>query len=213
MIYFYSGTPGSGKSLRTARDIVQKLTIKKQNVISNIEIDFNYIRKKSFSKKLKKVGKDVGRYFYLENNYMTVDFLMSYAKKYHKLNVESQTLLIIDEAQLLFAPTVIKIKSQEDKNYRNEWLKFFTQHRKLGFNVILVSQFDRLIDPQIRCLFEYEFRHRKVNNFKMGAFFSMLKLSLFCSVSYWYGVKEKIGVEFFTYQKKYSKIYNSYKFH
>jgi len=33
---------------------------------------------------------------------------------------------------------------------------------------------------------------------------------LFAVVGYWYGVREKLGVEFFTYSKKCSKLYDSY---
>lgn len=79
-----------------------------------------------------------------------------------------------------------------------EWIKFFTQHRKLGYNFIVISQSDRMIDKQIRSLFEYEIKHRKVNNFKIG---KLLPMSTFVGVSYWYGVSEKLGAEFFTYKK------------
>lgn len=48
MIYFYSGTPGSGKSLRVARDIMNKLIVRKQNVITNMDVDYNYIRTSKF---------------------------------------------------------------------------------------------------------------------------------------------------------------------
>jgi len=207
MIYFYSGTPGSGKSLQVAKDIVNKLTIKKQNVISNINIDRDAVSSMGLFKKKKKIGK----FFYLRNDKFTPDFLYKYAQKYHVKGVEGQTLLVIDEAQMLFSPTVIKIKQSEDKMYRAKWLEFFTQHRHLGFNIIMVSQFDKLIDPQIRCLFEYNVIHRKVNNFKIGWVLSLFKLSTFCAVHYWYGVKEKMGVQFYVYRKKYSKIYDSYK--
>ena len=46
MIYFYSGTPGSGKSLHCAKDIYNKLFVKKQNVIANFEINEELLRKK-----------------------------------------------------------------------------------------------------------------------------------------------------------------------
>lgn len=206
MIYFYSGTPGSGKSLQVAKDIVNKLTIKKQNVIANIHINIEEVKGMSFFKK-----KKIGRFFYLRNDKFTPDFFYKYAQKYHKKGIEGQTLLVIDEAQMLFSPTIMKIKMQEDKNFRAKWLEFFTQHRHLGYNIIMVSQFDKLIDPQIRCLFEYNVIHRKVNNFKCGWLLSLFKLSLFCAVHYWYGVKERMGCQFYVYSKKYSKIYDSYK--
>lgn len=224
MIYFYSGTPGSGKSLRVARDILIKLRVKKQNVISNMEINYAYIRadhfksfvNRVFNKQIfKKPYKKVGKFFYIDNIKLTPNFLYKYAAKYHKKGVEGQTLLVLDEAQLIFSPTVVKIKCQEDKNYRNDWLKFFTQHRKLGYNIVLISQFDRLIDPQLRCLFEYNCIHRKVNNFGIGSILSLFKISVFVSVHYWYGAgaNARIGSEFYTYSKKYSRIYDSYKFH
>ena len=39
MIYLYSGTPGSGKSLHTARDIRDALRLRKMPVIANFDIN------------------------------------------------------------------------------------------------------------------------------------------------------------------------------
>lgn len=248
MIYFYSGTPGSGKSLRVARDIVNKIRIKKQTVITNMYIDFNYVIQSKFkvtmnsaySRLCKHVFKSVnkllkpfkikalevkprtifrdtriksyGQYMYLSNTDFSVEYLYDYASKHHVKGKEGQTLIVIDEAQMLFNPSVVKLKRQEDADYRVNWLEFLTQHRRLGFNIILVSQFDRLIDAQIRCLFEYNNIHRKINNFGIGWIFSILGISLFISVQYWYGINQRMGSEFFTYKKKYARIYDSYEF-
>lgn len=203
MIYFYSGTPGSGKSLSCARDIFNKLTIRKQAVISNININTDYISKNGKRK--------IGEFIYLDNTKIEPQFFYDYAYKNHKKGVEGQTLIIFDEAQMLFSPTVVKLKTQEDKNFRVKWLEFFTQHRHLGYNIIMISQFDKLIDPQIRCLFEYNVIHRKLNNFKFAWILSMFHIKAFIQVNYWYGVKEKCGHSFFIFRKKYSKIYDSYK--
>ena len=93
-----------------------------------------------------------------------------------------------------------------------EWIKFFQQHRKLGYNVILVAQNDRLIDRQIRVFVEYDVKHRKINNFGwVGIICTLFRIPLFIAVTYWYGVKEKIGSEFFVYKKKYGNFYDSYK--
>lgn len=192
MIYFYSGTPGSGKSLHVAKDIYYKLFIKKQNVIANFDIN-----RKIYNKKKKK-----GKFIYVENSQLTPNFFYEYAKKYHVLGKEAQTLVVLDECQMLFNP-----RCWNDK-YRIEWVNFFTQHRKYGFNFILISQFDRLVDRQIRSLFEYEIKHRKVNNFKLARFFP---ISTFCAVEYWYGVKERVGSEFFFYNKKYGSLYDTFK--
>ena len=192
MIYFYSGTPGSGKSLHVAKDIYTKLFIKKQNVIANFDIN-----REIYNKKKKK-----GKFTYISNSDLTPKFFYEYANDHHVLGKESQTLVIIDECQILFNP-----RSWTDKN-RIDWINFFTQHRKWGYNFILISQFDRLVDRQIRALFEYEIKHRKVNNFK-GA--KLIPINTFVAVEYWYGVKERIGCEFFTYKNKYGRLYDTFK--
>lgn len=225
MIYFYSGTPGSGKSLKVSQEIHRKLVDKKKNVICcNYSFNYDYVRKDNrqiffnkirsfFGFKLKSENKkDIGKLYSIEYSKLTPEFFRHYAIKFHDVGVESQTLIVLDEAQLLFSPTVVKIKCQEDKNFRNNWLDFFTQHRHYGFDIIVVSQFDRLIDPQIRCLFEYDFKHRKINNFGgFGLLLSVFKIGLFVQVQQWYGIREKMGSEFFLYKKKYSNYYSSYK--
>ena len=49
MIYLYSGTPGSGKSLHMARDIMFKLR-RGQNVIANFPINMELVKKGLFKK-------------------------------------------------------------------------------------------------------------------------------------------------------------------
>lgn len=201
MISFYSGTPGSGKSLQMAHEVVDWLKKYKKNVIANTFIDRKYILKK----------KKGGLFFYIENDKLTPDFLYKYALKFNEMGVEHQTLLVIDEAQVKFSPTAVKLSSQENPHYRQEWLEFFTHHRHLGYDVLIISQFDRLIDAQIRCIFEFNYVHRKANNFGfIGMLLTILKIPLFVQIQYWYGVNQVSGKKFFTYSKKYSKIYNSY---
>lgn len=190
MIYFYSGTPGSGKSLNVARDIYKKLFFKKQNVIANFPINEKILNKKKR-----------GKYVYIPNGSISPDYFIQYANRNHIPGKENQTLVVIDECQIIFNP-----RTWQNKD-RLSWIEFFTQHRKFGYNFILVSQFDRLVDRQIRSLFEYEVKHRKANNFK---FLNILPVKLFCAVTVWYGVKEKVSSEFFIYRKKYGNMYNTF---
>lgn len=192
MIYFYSGTPGSGKSLHVARDIYIRLNRNKKypNVIANFMINEKMIKSKK------------AKFIYKDNSELTADFLLNYALKNHKLGVENQTLVVVDECSVIW-----NSRSWMKDADRMEWLKFFVQHRKLGYNFILISQNDRQVDRQIRSLFEYEVKHRKVNNFKVGR---LLPIPTFAAITYWYGVNERLGVEFFTYRKKWSKFYDSY---
>lgn len=192
MIEFYSGTPGSGKSLHVAKRIWIKLFIKKQNVIANFDIN-----KEIYNNKKKK-----GLFEYVNNFDLTPDYLMEFSKKNHKPGVENQTLVVIDECQLIF-----NSRDWQNKN-RMAWIEFFTQHRKFGYNFILVSQMDRLVDRQIRALFEYDVIHRKINNFKFGQY---MPFKVFIAVTKWYNAKQKVGSEIFFFKKKYGKLYDTFK--
>lgn len=187
MIELYSGTPGSGKSLHVARDIYIMLKHSKRNVIANFPINLDIVKNPK------------GRFFYAED--LSVKYLIDFAKKNHKRCKEGQTLLVIDECQTIFNPREFSRKD------RLPWNNFFSQHRKFGYTVILVSQNDRLIDRQIRSLIEYNVIHRKVNNFGVG---KLLPVQTFAAVKYWYGVREKLGMEFFICRRKYFKLYDTY---
>jgi len=193
MIYLYSGTPGSGKSLNSVRDIVNKLK-SGGNVIANFPIKIDLIKAKK--------GKQLGKFIYKENKDLTVKFLTEFALKNHVKGKEAQTLIVIDEAQALFNSRDFRDKSRKEYNH------FFSLHRHLGYNVILITQSDRLLDKQIRCLLEYEIKHRKINNFKLIG--KMLPITTFACVTYWYGIREKVEVNFFSYSKKISDLYDSY---
>lgn len=192
MIYVYTGTPGSGKSLHVIKDIVTKLKFG-GNVICNFPVSAEKI--KPFKKK------KLGEFVYKKNSDLTVKFLVDYAKNKHVKGKEGQTLIIFDEAQAKFNSRDYRDSDRKEFNY------FFTIHRHLGFNVILITQSDRLIDKQIRCLFEYEVKHRKINNFK---FFRFIPIKTFACITTWYGVREKLGTEFFIYKKSLSDMYDSY---
>lgn len=192
MIYLYSGTPGSGKSLHVARDMYNRLNYNRKypNVIANFPINLKMIKNKN------------ARFIYRDNPDLTVEFLVNYAIKNHKMGIENQTLVVVDECQVIW-----NSRDWQKGINRMKWIKFFTQHRKLGYNFICIAQNDRMVDRQIRTLFEYEVKHRKINNYKIGR---LLPFPAFAAVTYWYGVNERIGVEFFTYRKKWGRFYDSY---
>lgn len=190
MIWLYSGTPGSGKSFHALRDILQKVKQRKNNtVIANFPVD---------------CGKYQDNFLYLDNSEITVDFLINYAVKNHKIGIENQTLVVIDEAGVKFNCRD-GLQGSASK-IRMEWLKFFSQHRKLGYNFILVAQSDRQLDKQIRLNIEYDVIHKKINNF-----FFFLPTTVFLAVNRWYGQKMKVGHEVIFFSKKIAAKYDSYK--
>lgn len=197
MIYFFSGTPGSGKSLDMARCILNDLRFGRP-VICNFDVKLP----KRFKGK-----KDL--LHCMDNESITVPFLRQFASDYYQKHnfKEGAITLYLDECQLLFNARTWALKGRAD------WNKFFTNHRHLGYNIILAAQFDRMIDRQIRSLFEYEVIHRKVNSMGWkGLFFRVLFLSptLFLRLTYYYPLREKLHVEFYRYNRRWASIYDSY---
>ncbi len=72
---------------------------------------------------------------------------------------EGNGLLIIDEAQLVFN------SRKWEKNF--DWITFFTQHRKLGWDVILIAHSAEMIDSQIRPLAEYASTFRNLQKVRI----------------------------------------------
>lgn len=72
---------------------------------------------------------------------------------------EGVGLLILDEAQLIFN------SRKWDKNFG--WIEFFTQHRKLGWDVLMIAHTLEMIDSQIRPLCEYESRFRNLQKVRI----------------------------------------------
>lgn len=198
MITLYSGTPGAGKSFHAAKDIYKRFQIG-GGLIAN----FPVVHPDRIKPKREL------RVSYWDNSEITPQRLTQYALKYHTIGKEGQTLLIVDEAQVLWNSRSFQSKGRED------WVSFFSQHRKLGFNVLLIAQNDRMLDRQIRFVIENEVRHRKLDNYGFGGKLLNLvtgKTTWFIAIEYWYGGnKLQLGREVFPYNKKYATIYDSYK--
>lgn len=197
MIYLYSGTPGSGKSYHAVAVIAHKLGRRDKNrVIANFPL----------------TGKKItSRFEYWDNSEICISKLMQYAREHHRLGVEGQTLVVIDEAQCIFnsrdwnGKGVLHSALKRQPDSRMDWIKFFSQHRKFGYNVILIAQSDKMLDKQIRSLIEYDVKHIKMNN----GFFFFLPTS-FLAVEKWYGQRMKLGQEVIWYRKRVAAMYDSY---
>lgn len=235
MIYLYEGTPGSGKSYHATARIYDILRGTNVNIISNYPIDVDqvfltrvgYLKKrittvfpkvqfKEYNTKRPKSAK--GCYVYIDNSELTVDYLKSYCDQHHKrkeitlggtkqiIMPEDQTTVIIDEASILF-----NCRDWGDKK-RQEWCKFFAQHRHYGFNFILITQHETMLDKQIRMLIEVYVSHKNLKYYnwfaKIVSFFA--GGSVFVSLYRWQGCKDIMSKEFCRYNPRIASIYNSY---
>lgn len=195
-IYLLTGTPGSGKSLYMARELYWHV---RQGRPTICNFDLN-----------RDLFKDSSSFTLRENDELTPEFLIDYSREYfstHRFR-EDCIRLYIDECQLLF--------NARDWNSANRrgWIKFFTQHRKLGYEIKLISQFDTMIDKQVRALIEYEYKIRKLNNIgwvgKMATLFAVGH-PVCIAVKYWYPMKERLGSEWFVGRKRIYRLYDTQK--
>lgn len=198
MIELYSGTPGSGKSLHVAKIIRERLRMYNCVIIGNFYVNQNTVKKRK------------GTYIYVDNSRLYPERLIKFAIRYarHKGRrlKEDELYLFIDEAQLLF-------NSRDWQLIKTSgWVSFYSQHRKLGFYIVLIAQFDRMLDRQIRSLVENEIKHRKVS--RAGLFGKLLGFltgdNLFIYIKIWYPMKQKVYSEFFLGTKKVYDLYDSY---
>lgn len=203
----YTGTPGAGKSL----DVVEKMIFALKhgkNVITNMLLNRDLI--KDFP----------GVYYYRNYDDMCPEEFVWFAIKYHdifktdyvevkkkwwqkKKVDEYQTLIVIDEA-----PVLLGSRDFNNPN-RKSWVNFFTNHRHLEYNIVIVAQHDKMIDKQIRNVMEEHVVHKCLNNYKL---MKLLPFKIFISITYWNGGGNSIenGHSWFTVGVK-GKYYDTHQ--
>lgn len=160
MITAYTGTPGSGKSLHVAKDLLHHLRRKDTLTITNYPVNAPANCRSEL------VCLD-------SVDFNLLDVIEVYQDWRERSNVpvrEGQCLLVIDECQLVFSNRDWQAPD------RRAWISFFTQHRKLGFDVLLVVQDIQMIDKQIRAIVEYECNHFKASHYGWFGFLIWLFL-------------------------------------
>lgn len=193
-ISLYSGTPGSGKSLHATERIRKRLK-RGLPVIANYNLDREKIPNPDL-------------FGYVDNEELSAQCLVDFARRWfadHKFG-EDKILVVIDECQLIF-------NSREwQKADRMKWIQLLSQHRKLGLCIILVAQFDKMIDRQFRALIEYEYVHRKVSNFGVvGWVMSLFFLGrAHVCIQRYYPLNQRLGAKWFIARNRTFEMYDSY---
>lgn len=227
MISYYTGVPGSGKSYHLAKEIYKHLQNGK-NVISNFNVNSETV--------IPKGKKQLGQFIYVDNKewrnnaykstkkkavdeFSYINGLINYARNFHKSYItkqgerkyyEHQTILVFDECHNIW-------NSREwNRSDRLEWIKFFSEHRKFGYDVYFTSQDDKRIDKQLKGLLEDEYLHRKMFNFvkseELGKILRSVFGEWFVCIKKKYGMKKadaKMNVTYIHGEKKFYDFYNS----
>ena len=206
MLLAYTGTPGSGKSYHAVSEIWERVKYG-HAVVTNIPLTFP--KPKLF---LRNVSRETC-YHFKETWEITPQYLIEFSETVRKQKgwervPEDYIYLVIDEAQLIF-----NCRNWNDKS-RQEWVKFFTLHRKLGYHIILITQMSKMLDNQIRGLLEYEIIHRKFSNYGLkGTILSLALFSptLFACVRVWSAMNERIDCEILRYNRRIARMYDTAK--
>lgn len=207
-VYFYSGKPGTGKSLHAAK-VIDQWVRQGKNVITNFPLN------EGFWDKRRQKGKKVGKVLSCTNDEVLkygVRGLVGFSQQFHShaadgRMIEKQTLVVLDECQTLFNSRSWNVKG------RSDWVTLISQHRKFGYEFLFISQDKTFVDKQIRCQFQYDYEHRNLKNFKTFGFL----LSMLCGGNFFVVVVRSMDVgkkdhsEFRGSSKKYYKLYDSYR--
>lgn len=91
-----------------------------------------------------------------------------------------------------------------EKDDRQSIVKFFAVHRKLGWDVYLITQGKNRIDNQVRDNFEYDVRLKNMRKFKPFGWMPIpfTPFNLFVAVTYWHGSGgERVSVDMYRLTK------------
>ena len=231
---FYSGVAGTGKSYHVAQVIYEKLR-NGINIISNVDIDITKIPPKG--------NKPLGQYIFVSNKqwlsnsirqykkdyrgnltpilepctdkFSSIQGLKGFALNFHKRDIKGhiilhQTIMIFDECHKIWE------SRSWNRIDRLAWIDFLTQFRKWGYDCILVSQSENMIDKQIRAsVIEHKIIHRNVSRFKkLGKILALpFGGNLFACVETDYTMSSKSAAKIRSYfifgSNKYFDIYDT----
>lgn len=197
-IEMYTGFVGSGKTYHAVKECYSVAAAKmgKNHVISNIRLhDVT---------RFGKVKKVPERWHYVPTEKITVEYLITESIKNEYYKKQGSCTLVIDEAGVPF-----NSRTQTRDPERLTWIKFFSQSRHFGYDIILVVQDSSMLDTQIARLCEYEVVHRLMNNWKL---FKLLPFKVFMHLHYWNGInkrREKASAGFTIFRKSIAKRYNT----
>jgi zona occludens toxin len=192
MIAMVTGAPGSGKSYYAVRAIAQALE-KGQLVATNIELTPDWsiqcARRNPFTRlSRKRVVNRAAQY--RERVYVSADLEELFRLRLRGEG-EGRGLMVLDEAHNWLNArtwdadeTGRSTNKQEAVTRRLKVVRFFSQHRKLGWSILLITQDEQNLDRQVRSLFEYHVRLKNLGNFKVAGI-RLIPMNLFLAIWVW----------------------------
>jgi len=214
MITLLQGTPGSGKSSVMVTDMAEhllsggwiatnfSLVPNWLDILCNYSLKYRYfmdegqrqLYRDSLSRRAWQVGTPD-----------TVETLGKVMRSSVPRVREGMGKLFLDEAQFLF--------NSRNWQQNSGFIEFFTQHRKLGWDVVLIAHTKDMIDKQIRGLIELETRIRNLQKIKLFGMVPCAWKPTFLCITRYAGVAAGAGEIFskrlYPLHRTFSQLYDT----
>lgn len=204
MISLVVGAPGAGKSYYAVRKVSEALQAGRV-VATNVALEPAWPERVAGSNPVRYVMP--GRRRRLADRYRNRLVVSDDLSELFSIRLrgagEGRGVMVLDEAH-----NWMNSRAWRDQD-RMEIVRFFTQHRKLGWDVYLITQDELNIDRQVRSLFEYLIRLRNLRNVKLFGL-RVVPINLFLAVWEWNSASSVVVKrETYTLNKRTASLYDT----
>jgi hypothetical protein len=192
VIALVTGTPGAGKSYYTVCQIIEALEAGKF-VATNVELAPGWEHKVANHHPLRWLIP--GRRRRLAASYRERVYISPDLDELFRLRLagrkEGRGWMILDEAHNWMNARTWdsdedgQSTKAEAVRRRLQVVRFFSQHRKLGWDIFLISQDEKNIDRQVRSLFEYHIKLKNLRRMKVAGI-PISPFNIFLAVWMWH---------------------------
>jgi len=216
-IAMVTGAPGSGKSYYVVREIVAALE-KGKLVATNVELQPGWALSIARLNMIRRLIP--GRCARVAAEYERRVFITPDLEDLFRVRLagegEARGVMVLDEAHNWINArtwdsdeTGKTAGKGEAVRRRLAIVRFFSQHRKLGWNILLITQDEANIDRQVRSLFEYHVKLKNVRNFKvMGV--RVCPCNLFVALWFWNDKsRTRVKVQSYRLVRRVARLYDT----
>jgi len=218
MIALVTGQPGAGKSYYSVRKIVAALEAGKP-VATNVALEDGWALKAARSNLLTRLvpGRARRKADRYERMVLCSDDLDELFRVRLGGKGEGRGAMVLDEAHNWLNSrtwdadeTGTKLTKAEAVQARLKIVRFFSQHRKLGWDVYLITQDALNIDRQVRSLFEYHVKLKNLRKFRVAGL-PVAPCNLFLAIWFWNdSAKTIVKRELYPLNRSVANLYDSW---